>query len=241
MKNIRGCVLSDLHYLSSRSCYDALRSEIHARLSTAAVIVLNGDIFDFRWSSLPRLEDSLQRAIQELESLCRTHPTTRIHYVLGNHDCHPLFVEALNRLIQRFPQISQHAHEVQIGSSLFLHGDILQAGSRTRLEAYRTRFHRDHHLLKGFDPLYQTLHNLGFAELYSHISSTRTHTWARQLHRLIHIGELRVKGEVRDVYYGHTHSPSTNIMYRGRRYHNTGAVLIRTPWKILPFQVQCDE
>jgi hypothetical protein len=49
----RGLVVSDLHLFARRSrgmtCFESLRGE----LESVDVLVLNGDIFDFRWSVLP--------------------------------------------------------------------------------------------------------------------------------------------------------------------------------------------
>jgi len=62
--SVRGIVLSDLHLFARRSqaadCMHRLRTE----LATVRVLVLNGDIFDFRWSTLRDLETTVAAALE---------------------------------------------------------------------------------------------------------------------------------------------------------------------------------
>src|SRR5688572_3309334 len=88
---IRGMAVSDLHLFAYRSAgmeyFDALRSQ----LTSADVLVLNGDIFDFRWSTLPNPEITANRAVEWLQAVRGAYPSCAIHYVLGNHDCPAFF------------------------------------------------------------------------------------------------------------------------------------------------------
>lgn len=60
----QGYVLSDLHYFSCRSQFPRHRSEVFEKIHLADIIVLNGDIFDFRWCKL-----TLDEAIFEATAL----------------------------------------------------------------------------------------------------------------------------------------------------------------------------
>ena len=71
----------------------------------SAVLVLGGDIFDFSWSTLPTLEDTVEAAFHWLQRLAGEHPQCQIHYLLGNHDyCQP-FLEYLGRHAASFPTL----------------------------------------------------------------------------------------------------------------------------------------
>ena len=67
-------------------------------LDQADVLVLNGDIFDFRWSTLDDHHATVQAALAWLGDQLLKRPTQEIHFVLGNHDCLDPFVEALDVL-----------------------------------------------------------------------------------------------------------------------------------------------
>jgi UDP-2,3-diacylglucosamine hydrolase len=59
----RGLVISDLHLFSPRSKAVELLVGIQEKLASADVLVLNGDIFDFRWSTLPDTQATIVAAL----------------------------------------------------------------------------------------------------------------------------------------------------------------------------------
>ena len=50
---IRGMAVSDLHLFAYRSAGEEYFNSLRPQLNATDILVLNGDIFDFRWSTLP--------------------------------------------------------------------------------------------------------------------------------------------------------------------------------------------
>ena len=107
------------------------------------LLVLGGDIFDFRWSRHEELSQSLSEVFNWLEALLEHYPHLRIAYVLGNHDCLLASQPEFHRFPNTFVQFTWEEHQFGIGDQLFLHSDILDAGENlTQLGLYRQRFAR---------------------------------------------------------------------------------------------------
>lgn len=101
--------LCEVHYLFCRR-FDGERAwdkllELSRR---ATMVVLGGDIFDFRWTTRPTIEQSAQEAIQLLASLVRKNRRCEFHYVMGNHDHHQLFLSRLDDLAGDEANFSWH-------------------------------------------------------------------------------------------------------------------------------------
>ena len=97
-RSVRGLAVSDLHLFARRSAGEEYLHSLRSQLASTDVLVLNGDIFDFRWSTLPSVEATAARALEWLEALHAAYPSCTIHYVLGNHDCPTFFRARLDRL-----------------------------------------------------------------------------------------------------------------------------------------------
>jgi UDP-2,3-diacylglucosamine hydrolase len=107
------------------------------------VLVLNGDIFDFRWSTLDSTETTISAAMQWLSALLELYADMRVVYVLGNHDCLPEFEQRLRSLSQAEPRLEVHPYFAFVGDALFLHGDCANGCvSRAELDRYRERWRK---------------------------------------------------------------------------------------------------
>ena len=96
--------VSDLHLFARRSDAPRYAEAIRTAARRSAVLVLGGDIFDFSWSTLPTLEDTVEAAFHWLQHLAAEHPQCQIHYLLGNHDyCQP-FLDYLERHAAPHPE-----------------------------------------------------------------------------------------------------------------------------------------
>jgi len=133
----RGIVISDLHLLARRSHGKEKFDSLRAKLEDVVVLVLNGDIFDFHWSTLGRLDRSVPAAADWLFYLAADFQKCAIHYVVGNHDCPPAFLSELCRLAAELTRFQWHEYLLRLGPSLFFHGDF----------AHRQM---DHHGLRRF-------------------------------------------------------------------------------------------
>ncbi len=212
-----GHVISDLHLFAQRSVAELNLRDIRSAAARSDFFVFNGDIFDFRWSTLPTINDALDAAGDLLRTLVADHPGCRFFYTLGNHDCYEPFIEHLDGLAADTPNFQWHPSHLRLGTVLFLHGDLPLAPPGTE----RT--------------LHPTLGRNGrtLRMLYRFFIAGRGHRLLAALHqpracakRITQWLETNPNGlseGLTDVYFGHTHYPFSDFEYEGLRFHNTGS------------------
>ncbi|MCB0353837.1 MAG: metallophosphoesterase [Bdellovibrionales bacterium] len=237
MTRSRGVVISDLHYFSTRSNAEKRLDEVHEAIQNADICVLNGDIFDFRWTRLPSIHDTILAAVEWLQELMRRNPACTYHYVLGNHDSLPAFVDHFPKIVQEFENFSWQSRELRIGTNLFLHGDIIHSGmdNLESLDLYRKRFDHDdlqhgalHHLYSGL--VLFRLHKVAYVLNRPNRACEKVLSYYRT-----HSPEL-LEG-VTDIFFGHTHAPFSNYRHQGILFHNTGSMIRGLRHAILVFEV----
>lgn len=219
----RGHTVSDLHLLTNRSSAHRLMPRLHCAASDAGLFVLNGDIFDFRWSVFRRLSPSLEYAEDWISDLVCRHPHCQFVFITGNHDSLPAYKDLLTELSDRYDNLAWESHYLRLGKKVFLHGDVRESHTPERLAAYRARWHKPPH-----------------AKHWAH-AAYFVFTWSR-LPRLMHelVPTQRLANgvtkylraelgpafeEVRDIYCGHTHRPVSDYCWGPLRFHNTGAAV----------------
>ena len=111
----RGLVVSDLHLLAKRSVGEALLGEIEPLLERCEVLVLNGDTFDFRWSTMENEAASIAAAIAWVEEWAFRFEGREMHFIEGNHDCLGEFRERLDSLAESLPQVQVHEQYLCLG------------------------------------------------------------------------------------------------------------------------------
>ena len=117
----KGFVVSDLHLDTSRTSPE-VEKEIGYVAAKSDFCVLNGDIFDFKWSESESTLKAIEFAIVWLEKLCKNQPHFHFYYVFGNHDCLEDFVEQLD--LVKVDNFSYHRTHLFFDDKLFLHGDL---------------------------------------------------------------------------------------------------------------------
>ena len=60
---------------------------------------------------------------------------------------------------------------------------------------------------------------------------------AKRLLRALRASENPLADDLRDVYFGHTHTTMSNYSYRGIRFHNTGATIHGIECALLPVRL----
>lgn len=81
---MRGLVISDLHLMASRSVGMDMLPSILIRLKGCDALVLNGDTFDFRWSTHPGEVRSIEVALATIDCYFgHTHIPFRGHHHEG--------------------------------------------------------------------------------------------------------------------------------------------------------------
>ncbi len=221
----QGLVISDLHLFSRRSRAEELLEEMRDTLASADVLVLNGDVFDFRWSVLPDMRATIHAAMDWLDNLMEVRAGRTVHYLLGNHDCVSCFTEALSDFARTRPSLHCHESLLRIGGNVFLHGDCanrrMDAESHRR---YREAWSRDKQRGAVGRFFYDAADASGASRKVHDLWFPQAGTVARVAHHLDHILP-RWRGEIGHCYFGHTHLPFTGHRHDGVLFHNTGSAI----------------
>jgi len=225
--------VSDLHMFSRRSQSHLHEDEILALAADAHTFVLGGDIFDFRWSTLPSVAATVDASIEWLERLVGENGHCKFHFVLGNHDSNQRFVERLGGLSQAATNLEWHEYYVRLGQSMFLHGDVADRRmTQRKLIESRTRWQEDEQRSPIRHLLYDSVVHLRLHK----IAATCIHRPRRVAKRILvyleDIGHGPASG-LQDVYFGHTHAPMSEFEYAGLKFHNGGAPINGLDFRIL--------
>lgn len=234
----RAWFLSDLHLFARRSSAAGMHAGILEAVRQADAFVLGGDIFDFHWSTHASREESVRQSMDWLERLVAANTACRFHYLLGNHDSHPRFVEELQKLSERLPQLEWHRHLLRISHSVFLHGDIVDARVRPGeihhavLDARRLA-KDDRRPPAGIShALYDLVVRTRVHRAVVHLSK-RQKTVLRRVSRYLEAQGEGPSSGVRDVYFGHTHRRMNNVRFGGLNFHNPGATIRGLPFRMI--------
>jgi predicted MPP superfamily phosphohydrolase len=235
---IRGMAVSDLHLFAHRSAGREYFGSLRSQLISADLLVLNGDIFDFRWSTLATPEITAHRAVEWLQAVRDVYPCCAIHYVLGNHDCPAFFRERLNALAKTLERFQWHEYGVRIGTALFVHGDCTHRRMNPAgLRKFRKEWDNDRHHGRGWRTrAYVAGDRLGVTRVAHQLGFPRGMTVARAMHYLDQASPAwRVN--TRNVYFGHTHQPFSNHPHGDILFHNTGSAIRGMGFNPLAFSV----
>ncbi len=205
---------------------------LHERIRESSLVVLGGDLFDFKWSIHGSAEATAEAATRWLRALMSAHPAHSFVLLLGNHDDHPALRERLVLLSEEAPQLRVETYLFRVANTVFLHGD--SANPRcTEEKLIRSRSRTAHHRPRGraMNLLYGgairlRLHRAGASLIFPKRLVAR-----RLLGYLGEVGQGPESG-TDEVYFGHTHRALADYVYRGVRFHNCGA-----PMRGLKFQV----
>lgn len=217
-------VVSDLHLFSRRSDYTLHEKGIFEAASKADVFVLNGDTFDFRWTTLPSTELTVAAAIRWLRCLTERFPHCHFHFILGNHDNVKMFIDALKRLDVERSNLTWHPYYLRLGDKVFLHGDVSD-----RKMSHKTLIKRRSRWLDDDRPRHPIMHDLYDMALRinlhraAHLMRFPPRRVARRVKAYLEeVGHGPDDG-IRHVYFGHTHAAMSNFHYRDLVFHNTGS------------------
>ena len=226
--------VSDLHMFARRSEAPRYADAIRSAAQRSSVLVLGGDIFDFSWSTLPSVEETVAAAFQWLEHLAAEHPQCRIHYLMGNHDyCQP-FLDCLEQQSHRIPNFAWHHFYLRLGSNVFLHGDAVEKKDTTHENLLKYRSHWLHRPMAGkvSRGAYAVVHRVRLHTPLTFLLHTKRRVARRILNYLERLGEGQETG-VRHVYFGHIHRRMFNYRYRNVTFHNCGAPIAGLRFRIL--------
>lgn len=237
----RGLVISDLHLLAKRSVGETLFNDIEQLLEQCELLVLNGDTFDFRWSTLREEQASIAAAIHWVEELLVRLEGREVHFVYGNHDCLGAFREKLEPLAMVRSNLWVHEHFMQLGDQLFLHGDCANRRMDVAaMAAFRASWANDKPRGKFSATMYDVVDKTGLCWQFHRRYFPQAITVARVAHYL----DAALPGwrqEVADCYFGHTHLPFRDHEHEGVLFHNTGSGICGMGFEPLEFQYESRE
>jgi UDP-2,3-diacylglucosamine hydrolase len=230
--------VSDLHLFSRRSLAPRYDAALRRTVSEAETFVLGGDIFDFRWSTLPSLDRTISAAIHWLQELTAINPRCSVHFVFGNHDYNRQFVAELDRLASVTPNLHWHRTHLRIGQSLFVHGDI---ADKPRLchETLLLRRQKYWHDEVARGRVANLLYDFAIGARLHHMAklvSRHKRVTKRLLHYVDRIGQGYESG-LRHVYFGHTHYAMSHYERGGILFHNGGAPMKGLEFRIVPAEI----
>lgn len=218
-----GFVISDLHIFSCVSLYAKHLPMLEDAAGRHKVVVLNGDTFDFKRSRFSTNAETSQEAVRWLASLCLRHPATTFYFLIGNHDCNREFVEELRLLEKRCVNLHVADPVLQIGSCLFVHGDVcdLRAGE-TSLARLRERYSVQE----------RSLGSIIFAQLVTHLRANIVEyvrhprqALCQKIVSYLQATHPEKLASAERIYFGHTHVPFTDYAFAGLRFSNTGSAI----------------
>lgn len=214
-----GFVISDLHIFARRSEIAKHFEEIEAAAKTSEFIVLNGDIFDFEWSTYYTINYTADEARSWLEKLANTNPQCQVYFIMGNHDSHSSFLERLKKI--SLPNFQWSPTHFIIDDSLFLHGDLPLSGQGVlERKNYEERAVSKSKTMSLIYDLVLRTHVQKIANLIYN-----KYTTAAKIHKAVVSSGLLASHDIKHIYFGHTHVPFNNFFYKGIYFHNTGSVV----------------
>lgn len=235
-----GYVVSDLHMFSRRSEFLAHKDAIMAVAAQADVFILNGDTFDFRWTTLLSIEETVVEAVRWLRSLTEKFPNCYFHFILGNHDNVQLFIDQLSKLALERDNLSWHPYYLKLGDSVFLHGDVSDKRmDAAALEKAREEWLHDTVRHPFFHRLYDVAVRLGVHRAASRARYPKKRVAKRVLAYLEDVGLGAVDG-VKHVYFGHTHGAISDFEYAGVCFHNAGSPMKGMEFNILRVEIDAE-
>ncbi len=232
-----GATISDLHLFSHHSSLDRYHDRIQQAAREAEVFVLNGDIFDFKWSRHGVFSSSVTAAVRFLKSLAEAHPHCHFRVILGNHDAVPPYVAALEELSASHANLEWHEFACVIQNRLFLHGDTINAGNTNNaIRRFRSRLQQP----ANGHPLQRMAH---LAVHGSHVPWVAWKVFPRRIlaSRILSYLEnedwLDGRG-IEHIYFGHTHQAFEDFYFRGYLFHNCGSATHGARMRVVRFQLE---
>ena len=187
------------------------------------VLVLNGDLVDFRWSGYPSEKETMEAALRWVEGVIERFEGRAVHYVLGNHDCGLGYREELERLASKHAGFDWNEFRLELGRNLFLHGDCAnrRMGGED-LVRFREAWSADRPKGRLSKALYDCVDAMGISESFHRWYFPKAKTVARVAY---HLDEVRPewREEIDHCFFGHTHRPFEGHRHEGVEFHNTGS------------------
>ena len=232
----QGVVVSDLHMFARRSNAHTLMGQIENVISKSDMLVLNGDTFDFRWTTLPTVDHTIKEAVDWIEGLTQRFPNCGRSGCLRQSRLPEEYLFALENLAGKNPSITWHEHFMHMDNLLFLHGDCDTRHTRVDKfvhwsEPYQTSKKVSHALALVYDQVNRT----GFTSMAQRLASPPQKASKKVFGYMSEVAPDILK-KVKHVYFGHSHVPFTYFEYNGLYFHNTGCAVSSAEFNPIHFR-----
>jgi len=228
---MKGLVISDLHIFSERSYVQELSEVMLNQIKNADFLVLNGDIFDFEWTTLASIDQTMHKAVGWLQNLSDQHPDCSIYYILGNHDNIESFTRLIREMSHKQQNLSVCDTHLVLGNNLFFHGDLPLAKKNPWTRQLKKNISRKRSLLHlGYACAVKCgLHKI----VYSFFSPSYC---AKRIGKVLQKYPQDFLQQIEHIYFGHTHLPFIDYFHQNFTLHNTGAAIEGVPVNLLEVQ-----
>lgn len=226
-------VISDLHLFAPWTKAQKAEKVINSVLTMSDYFILNGDIFDFRWSVHHSHDVSAKKAVEWLENVISVNVKCDVHYILGNHDYHEALLPHLELLQEKYSNFHVHETHFMLGENLFMHGDLV--------------FHQKSSPFKRLKYTHKNKQPAALRRLYDAAISKGAHKMlgyvyykercAREIEQRISKHAPDIRNKIRHIYFGHTHVAFSNYQFGDIVFHNTGALIKRLEWSIKKIEI----
>ena len=236
----RGIFASDFHMFCERSVVDSILPDLDRAAQDVDIIILGGDIVDFKWTQLEDYETTETAALTWLRSFINRHSGKQIVYLVGNHDGPPSYLSQLHQMCDSTERFEVYEYWYQRGEFLFLHGDAVH-GRSTQAELERCRAKKTRHRKRG--RVKNELYNLAFLlRLPSlvNVLINRDRPVCQRLVRYLQDEKLVPGRGLRRIYFGHTHAVVKGFRLDELEFYNGGAPLRTLSSEILHFEINGD-
>lgn len=223
---LKGTTFSDLHLLADRQPLKHFEKWMTKWQKEYDLCILNGDIFDFRWSRERDRDRSLIRAERWLRGLMEPYQRAQFVVLQGNHDSVPHYQMLLRKLQGEYEHFHWQEHWWVLGNKVFLHGDVPDVSGRMEtLQQYR-----DHHSGMSMQSPHPIKHWVYSKATQAGLTGIipRILPWKKQCrntHAFLRTQLGHRYDNIQDVYLGHTHVHYSDYSHHGIRFHNCGAPL----------------
>ena len=193
--------------------------QMHQAAGEADFFVLNGDIFDLRWSVLPGVGATIDAAIDWLGKFAAAHPNCTIYYILGNHDAFEGLASRVDELSTRVENFQWRPAYLRMGSVLLTHGDLFWHQQRHPFE--RTLAPTAFRITRMIGWVYHFVHTIQATRIFHALWPPSR--CARHIEQALASATDEMTNGITDVYCGHTHVAASDFVHNGVTFHNTGS------------------
>jgi UDP-2,3-diacylglucosamine pyrophosphatase LpxH len=206
-------VISDLHLLSERSIFTLNLQPLYNIISNKNILVLNGDIFDLKWSIIKK--EKVSEYINAFFKKC-SELADEVYFIYGNHESYTEQKILIENAVKNLDNVKTYEHYFIFNEHFFTHSD-LEIGKKPA-RSFKPKMHYKN---KTISKIYGFIIFLRIGNLVAKFFTANY--CAPKLHS--HNKSIIEQNNIKNVYFGHTHLPFNNYIYNEITFSNTGSAV----------------